>query len=485
MITDTRRYLKRIFKKRFKISPRHAIIKFALSFLIAYGIVYLPVYEGLNTEAHYMFFILIFSANLWISEAIPAFAVAFLLIALEIFLLGFHDFDFANNDKAWTEFLQPWSSPLIFLFLAGFILAIATSKTKLDFYLAKKVIFFFGNKPANILSGLMIVTFVLSMFISNTATTAMMMTMLTPIIKTMDKHNPFSKGLILGVIVAANIGGMGTIIGTPPNAIAVGALGDNAPSFLGWIKYALPPAVLIAITLRFVILKLYPSSEEKINITKIKNVKHYDDSTTDFSPIPPIVPSWKKVLVILTFLATIALWMSGPFHNIPTTVISFFPIVIFSVFGIIDVEDIQTIRWDVIILIIGGLSLGFGVTHTGLDKWIGALLDLQGYSPFIIAFAFSFLVVLASNFMSHTAATNIILPITLALLVAFASHITSFIVISIALCASCAMLLPISTPPNAIGYSTGKLNAKDFLIVGGFSALLGPLFIVGYIGLIN
>ncbi len=479
---DTRRYLKKILYKKVHFSLTHAIAKFILSFMIALGIVYIPTYSGLNAEAHYMFFILIFSAALWISEAIPAFAVAFLLIALEIFFLGFHDFDFLHNEKAWTIFLKPWSSPLIFLFLAGFILAIATSKTKLDFYLAKKVIFFFGNKPANILSGMMIITFVLSMFISNTATTAMMMTMLLPIIKNMDKDNPFSKGLILGVLVAANIGGMGTIIGTPPNAIAVGALGDNAPSFLGWMGYALPPSILITIVLRFIILKMYPSTQKTLDIDKIKKVKHYDDSTTDFSAIPPIIPSWKKILVILTFLSTVILWMTGPLHHIPTTVISFLPIVVFSVFGIIDVEDIQTIRWDVIILIIGGLSLGFGVVNTGLDKWIGTLLDLKGFSPFVIALSFSFLVVIASNFMSHTAATNIILPITLALLTIFSSAITSFIVISIALCASCAMLLPISTPPNAIGYSTGKLNSKDFLLIGSVAALIGPIFIVIYTG---
>ncbi len=482
---DTRRHLKRMFTKHFHITPTSAVMKFIFSLVIALVIVYVPYYNGLTSEAHYMFFILIFSASLWISEAIPAFAVAFLLIALEIFLLGFENFDFAHNAKAWTKFLEPWSSPLIFLFLAGFILAIATSKTKLDFYLAKKVIFIFGNKPANILSGLMIVTFVLSMFISNTATTAMMMTMLLPIIKNMDKDNPFSKGLILGVIVAANIGGMGTIIGTPPNAIAVGALGENAPSFIGWMAYALPPSIIIVVILRLVILKVYKSTEEIIDISNIKKVSHFDDSTTDFSTVPPTIPSWKKMLVIVTFLATILLWITGPFHHMPTTVISFLPIVIFSVFGIIDVEDIQEIRWDVIILIVGGLSLGFGVVQTGLDKWIGTAISLEGFSPLGIALAFSFLVVLASNFMSHTAATNIMMPITLALITVFSNEITVYIVVSIALCASCAMILPISTPPNAIGYSTGKLNSKDFLLVGFISALIGPLCIVAYTSLIS
>lgn len=479
---DTRRYLKRILSKEFKITPTSAVVKFIISIIVAFGVAYVPMYQNLSSDANYMFFILILAASLWITEAVPAFAVAFLIISLEILFLGFHDFNFSSSSKDWMQFLKPWSSPLIFLFLAGFILAIAASKTKLDFYLAKKVIFFFGNKPANILSGLMLTTFTLSMFISNTATTAMMMTMILPIVNNMKKDNPFSKGLVLGVVIAANIGGMGTIIGTPPNAIAVGILGDRAPSFIGWMMYALPPAILIVLIMRFVILKAYKSTDELIDISKIKRVSHYDDSTTNFSAIPPIIPSWKKVLVILTFLATVLLWITGPFHHVPTTVISLLPIVVFSIFGIIDVDDIQEIRWDVIILIIGGLSLGFGVTTTGLDKWIGTLVNLEGFSPYIIAIVFSFLVVLVSNFMSNTAATNIILPITLALLSVFDDSIIVFVSVSIALCASTAMVLPVSTPPNAIAYSTGRINSKDFLLIGLISGLIGPICIIAYVG---
>ncbi len=217
-----------------------------------------------------MLFILSFSAFLWITGAIPSFAVSFLIIALEILLLGYPDLNFDSNSKEWLYYLKPWSSPLIFLFLAGFILAIAASKTKLDLWLAKKVLLFFGNSPNSVLTGLMLTTFVLSMFISNTATAAMMMTMLVPILKNMKENNPFQKGIILAIVVAANLGGMGTIIGTPPNAIAVGILGDNAPSFLEWMVMALPPGILILLILRWVILKKYASTEKIINIDKIK-----------------------------------------------------------------------------------------------------------------------------------------------------------------------------------------------------------------------
>lgn len=479
---DDRFYLKRLINEKLKFSIKHSVTRFIFSFIFSILAVTIPSYSGLDSDTSYMLFILCFSSLLWMTEAIPAFAVSFLIISLEILFLGFHDFNFDNNSKEWLYYLKSWSSPLIFLFISGFVLAIAASKTKLDLWLAKKVLFYFGSKPHNILTGLMSITFVLSMFISNTATAAMMMTMLLPILNNMKESNPFQKGILLAIIVAANIGGMGTIIGTPPNAIAVGILGDNAPSFVSWMIMALPPAILLVIVFRFFILKLYPSNEENINISKIQSVSHFDDSTTSFTKVPTI-PSWKKSIVIGIFIITILLWLTGPFHHIPTPVVSLLPIVAFTIFGIIDTEDIKEIRWDVIILIIGGLSLGAGVVKTGLDDWLGMQFDIEGLNIYLIVTIFAFIVILVSNFMSNTAATNIMLPLVVALVSSMGSEIISFMVISIALCASCAMILPVSTPPNAIVFASGKLKSKDFILIGIIAAIAGPLFIIGLLSL--
>lgn len=479
---DSRFYLKKLINTKLKFSIKHAISRFIFSLIISLFIALVPSYSGLSSDANYMLFILCFSSLLWMTEAIPAFAVSFLIISLEILFLGFHNFNFDSNSKEWLYYLESWSSPLIFLFIAGFILAIAASKTKLDLWLAKKVLLYFGSKPHNILTGLMSITFVLSMFISNTATTAMMMTMLLPILNNMKESNPFQKGILLSIVVAANIGGMGTIIGTPPNAIAIGILGDKAPSFILWMFMALPPAILIVIVLRWVILKMYPSNEENINIGKIQKVPHYDDSTTRFTKVPTI-PSWKKIFVIAIFSITILLWLTGPFHHIPTPVVSLLPIVLFTISGIIDTEDIKEIRWDVIILIIGGLSLGSGVVKTGLDVWLGMQIDVEGMNIYFIVSIFALVVIIVSNFMSNTAATNIMLPLVVALISSLGDNIVSYMVISIALCASCAMILPVSTPPNAIAYSSGKLNSKDFILIGLITAIVGPIFILGVISL--
>jgi sodium-dependent dicarboxylate transporter 2/3/5 len=480
---DTRRHLRLFIDKAYKISLHFVFTAFSLSFLVAFCVAFIPTY-AMSHEATLTLFILLFAAGLWITEAIPAFAVSLLIIALEIVLLGFKDFDFASGDKSWEYFLSPWSSPLIFLFLAGFIMASAASKTKLDVWIAKKVLFIVGQKPKNILSGIIAITFFLSMFVSNTATAVMMMTIVLPLIKQIKKDNPFSTAILLAVVIGANLGGMGTIIGTPPNAIAVGALGDNAPSFLGWMMLALPPALFVVIVLRFLILKLYPSTEDFIDLQTIKEVEHFDDSTKEFSKHPTI-PSWKKQVTIAIFAITVLLWLTTPLHHIPTTVVSLIPIIGFTLFGIIDADDITKIRWDVIILIIGGLSLGLGVSKTGLDIYIATLIPTDGMSALWIMLIFSYIVVVVSNFMSNTAATNIMLPIVIAVATTISASATVMVAVAVALSASFAMSLPVSTPPNAIVYSSQKIKSKDFLILGISVAILGPLVTVGWLYLVG
>lgn len=480
---DERRILRQLFDKAYKIPLQFIFQSFTLTFLFALCVAFIPEYS-LSNQGVFMLFILLFAAGLWITEAIPAFAVSLLVIALEIVLLGFSDFDFTSKSKEWETYLNPWSSPLIFLFLAGFIMASAASKTKLDLWLAKKVLFYVGGRPKNIASGLIAVTFVLSMFVSNTATAAMMLTVLTPLLLHIKPGNPFSKAMLLSVVVGANIGGMATIIGTPPNAIAVGVLGENAPSFIGWMGYAMVPAIIIVLILRFVILKLYPSNESFIDIRSIKEVEHFDDSTKKFSKIPT-VPSWKKKVTIAIFALTILLWLTGPLHHVPTTVVSLIPIIGFTLFGILDAEDICRIRWDVIILIIGGLSLGLGVSNTGLDLWLASFVPTQTLGMLMVIIIFSYLVVVVSNFMSNTAAANIMLPIVIAIAMSISSESSQIAVIAVGLSASFAMILPVSTPPNAIMFSSNKIQSKDFLILGIITAVIGPIVTISWLFLIQ
>lgn len=478
---DTREHIKKFIHSDHKIHLPYVFVAFIFSFAIAYCVAFLPTYE-LSQKGIYTLFILVFAAGLWASEAIAAFAVSLLVIALEIILLGFTDFNFSSASKEWQYYLEPWSNPLIFLFIAGFVMAEAASKTKLDLWLAKRVLFFAGGEPKNIVNAILIVTFTLSMFVSNTATAAMMMTILAPLLLVIRDDNPLKKALLLSVVISSNIGGMTTIIGTPPNAIAVGMLKESAPSFLEWMIIGVPPALAMVFLLRYVILKLYPSNQSYIDIDVLKDVNHYDDSTTRLTPIPTI-PSWKKQVVIGVFFITIMLWLTSPLHHIPTTVVSLLPLVAYTLFGIIDADDIRSIRWDVIILIVGGLSLGLAVSKNGLDIWFASLFSADGLHVLWVLLIFSYVVVVVSTFMSHTAAANIMLPIIVAIVATISAEATQFAAIAVALSSSLAMSLPVSTPPNAIIYASGVIKSKDFLLIGVISAIIGPIFILFWLNI--
>lgn len=475
---DTRRENDKIVGT-FSFSLSLTLLKFISSFIVAALLAGVPEFEGMSEAANWTLFILLFGGLLWITEAIPAFAVSLLVIALEIFILGKPEGVYAQGPNDWKIFLSPWSSPLVFLFFAGFIMAMAASKTKLDFWIAKRVIYYVGGKPANLLSGLMAITFVLSMFISNTATTAMMLTVLMPIMRTMKEDNAFRVAILMGVTVAANIGGMGTIIGTPPNAIAVGALGENAPSFLEWMMIGVPPALVLIFLLRALLLKLYPSNESIIDLAKLEEVKDENEDSES-----PNIPNWKKMTVIGVFSITVFMWLIGPLHGIPTTVISLLPVVIFTVVGIIDVDDIRGLSWDVLLLIIGGLSLGLAVSKTGLATWVANSVDIPTTAILIILF-FGYICVVISNFMSNTAATNILVPIVIAVATGVGgAEFGTTTVIAVALSASCAMALPVSTPPNALVFASGGIKASDFIKTGIFIGIVGPLVIMGWLSLI-
>jgi len=479
MVISSRRQIHKLLDK-FHFSINHAILYFFLSFVVAYAVAFIPEYVGMNEASNWTLFILVFSAMLWITEAIPAFAVSIFLIGLEIIILGHEGGVFAKNPNDWKMFLSPWASSLIFLFIGGFILSLASSKTQLDIWIAKKVLFISGTKPQNILTGIIAVTFVFSMFISNTATTTMMLAVILPIIASLKQDNPFGKALLIGVAAAANIGGMGTIIGTPPNAIAVGALGDNAPTFLAWMTYAVPPALLIIVIVRFLLLKIYPSTQENIDANFMQEISN---SHTLNGHHTHTIPFWHKIVVIVIFSLTIILWLTSSIHHLPTTVVAFVPIVIFTITGIIDSEDIRSLPWDILLLITGGLSLGLAVSKTGLATWLAGSIPLANFDILVIIVLFSFIVVAISNFMSNTAATNILLPIVIAIVSGFSSDnllLTNAIII-VALSASNAMLLSVSTPPNAIVYSSGKIHAKDFLILGMVIGIVGPIRIISWI----
>ena len=443
-----------------------ALLKVIICLAIAVLVAFLPPYPGLSEAGRWALGIITFCGLLWMTEAIPAFAVALLGIGLQIMILGAPGgVMFSNGDgEAWQIFVEPWASPSMWLFFGGFILAKAAARTGLDREIAEKLLLLAGSKPERVLLVAMGTTFVFSMFLSNTATAAMMIAILGPMLANCGS-SAAARALILGVAFAANLGGMGTIIGTPPNAIASGLLENVYPvDFLRWMLFGLPPAMLL-------LAGLWWSLSKRVESASFHLVQPSGDELTILNVDRP--PRWQRWTVLAVFVATVGMWLSGSWHQIPTAVVSFVPIVVLSITGVIRSAGIRSLDWDILILLAGGLSLGIGVSESGLAEWLAGRLRELPIAAWSMGMVFCILTLLLSNFMSNTAAANILIPIGIASgLSSSGTEEAAAFAIPMALSASAAMCLPISTPPNAIAYASGRIQAKDFLLPGAIVGLL-------------
>ncbi len=449
------------------ISSRRRIAIFVICLVVSLAIPLLfPAARELDPAARRAFFILLFAASLWVTEAVPAFAVGFLVIALQIALLGKPGGVFAETSKDWEQFVTVIGHPLVWLFFGGFVLAAGMARTGLDRRLAAALLGRLGDSPSAVLLGVMGITFSLSMFMSNTATTAMILAMLAPLLATLPEEDRFSAGLLLGIAVAANLGGMGSLIGTPPNAIAVGALDDLGPgqqiNFLQWMMVGLPPALALLAGSWLLIVRLYCRGAPRIHLPGLES----GSAEAETSPAPP----WERLTVALTLFATVGLWLTSQWHGLPTAVVSFLPIVALTTTGILGAHDIRTLNYDVLFLIAGGLALGQMVTDTGLSAWIVESIPVEGLGVIAIALLMAYVTVVLSNFMSNTAAANILIPLG----VTMAAGFEPAIAVPIALAASSAMCLPIATPPNALAFATGRCRTRDFIRMGLIVGAVAP-----------
>lgn len=451
----------------FEFSHVRSIVTTAACLIVATVVAFVPEYAGLSEAGIRALFVLIFCAGMWVTEAIPAFATSLLAIGGLIALLGRPDGVYATTDKDWEQFIAPWGSPLIWLFFGGFCLATSAEKTGLDRWLAARALGLFGQRPAMLLMGVMIVTAVLSMFVSNTATATLVLAMMTPLFASRPKDDGLSKALALGVAFAANLGGMGTVIGTPPNAIAAGLLvGESEVNFAEWMLLAVPPALLLlSIAWGFLVV----SRLGHAGFREEEGLLFHAGVASD--PVPKL----KQIVVVGTFAVTVGLWMTSPLHGLPTTLVSLVPICVLTTTGILVGSDIRQLPWDILLLITGGLSLGVAMDKTGLAAWAVAQLPVEGLSALALVIGFGYATVIMSNLMSNTATANLVLPISIAVLSAAKSTGgDARMAVAIALAASTAMCLPISTPPNAIVYGTGHIKVTDLLGGGLLMGLLAP-----------
>lgn len=466
---DTRKQGNEILD-RFEFRSGAALGRALLCVLAASLVAWIPDYASLDDAGRRSLWILLLAAGLWFSEAIPAFATALLVIGLQILLLG----DLLGGGDRWEIFTDPWASPPMWLFFGGLVLARAAERTGLAAWIARYALTLTGGDGPRVLLAAAAVTITFSMFISNTATAALMVAVLGPLAATGGASREVRGALLIGVAFAANLGGMGTIIGTPPNAIAAGLLAAVAPlSFLDWMLLGVPPALLLA-----------GGSIGALMFGRLRGQRFAPPAAAEAgagAAAPPVdgeraaVPLWQRAAVMIVFAVTVLLWLSEGWHGLPTAVVSFVPIVALSTIGVIRREDIRALPWDILILLAGGLSLGVGVAESGLAGWLARQVAALDLVPWMLAIGLCYLTSVLSNLMSNTAAANLILPVAIAIALEVGGPLLAAqFAAPIALAASSAMCLPISTPPNAIVHATGDIRSRDLLRGGLAVGLLAP-----------
>ncbi len=438
--------------------------------------------EGLTLIEHRIVSIFIMATLLWILEPIPVWSTSVLIIGLELFTVSNKSFflftsDFARTDHfgtalSYKAILGSFSSPIIMLFLGGFFLALVAKKYRLDLNLARVILKPFGSSPRFVLLGLMIITAVFSMFMSNTATAAMMMALLTPVLSAFDKDDPGKIAIVLGIPFAANIGGIGTPIGTPPNAIAMKYLsGSDAIDFGTWMLFAVPFVVLMLLLVWQLLLKIYPVRTDRITLAIHGK----------------FLTNWKAVTVYVTFALTILLWLTGKWHGMNSYVVAMVPVVVFSVTGVVTSQDLKTLSWDVLWLVAGGIALGLALDQSGLSVHLIKSIPFDMFPAWIIVIMACLVAIFMSSFISNTATANLLLPV-MAALGTNVSALQSIggsriIIVAVAFACSLAMTLPISTPPNAIAHASGLVESRQMvkpgLIIGISGLLLALLLLYG------
>ena len=445
--------------------------KFLVSLIAALALTWVVKEPSFSQAQTYVLFLLTFSVGLWLTEAVPPFAVGLFIIAYLAFTLGSELFTTTPQDV--QIYLNTFSSSVIWLMMGGFFLASAMTKTRLDADLIRITLKFCGSDPKRVLFGLMMVTMVFSMLISNTATTAMVIAALMPLLVKLDKQSPVAKGLVLGIPIAATTGGMGTIIGSPPNAVAVGALATTGQTmdFITWMYYGLPITLFLTWLSWWVLVKRFMEKSDVLSVDASASAS--TELTREFRA--------RRLTVTAILSVTLALWLTSPIHHLGAAAVSAVPLVFLPLTRILKGEDIRAIGWDTLILVAGGLALGTALKQTGLlDLYAGRLASLQ--VPNVVFYlVLAYVTMLFSNVMSNTATSTVLIPLGMALLPGNGIEICMIIGLS----ASTALFLPVSTPPNAIAYSTGLIEQKDFRIGGLLMGLLGPALIIAWVLLIG
>ncbi|MGD8427323.1 MAG: DASS family sodium-coupled anion symporter [Balneolaceae bacterium] len=445
-------------------------IGFSLGIILFGILIAIPPPTGLPLPAWHVAAVATLMGVWWITETLPIAATALLPIVL-MPVLGIVDIDKAT---------APYANPLIFLFMGGFVIALAMERWDLHRRIALNIVSFVGVKPSSIILGFIISSAFISMWVSNTATALMMLPIGLSILNlvsnqkdTSDKVN-FEIVLVLSIAYACNIGGMGTLIGTPPNALLAGFMKENYGFEIGFTQWMMVgvPLMLVSLPLMYWLLTkvIYP-----IKLKHLPGGRELIEK--ELAELGPISSQEKKVAVV--FCCTAALWIFRPLLTsmIPgltdagiaigaAVVLFIIPSNLKQGEFILSWSDTKKLPWGVLILFGGGLSLASAISSTGLAKWIGQGVSVIGGWPILLLVGLVvLLIVFLTEMTSNTATTAAFLPILASVAIGLGEN-PLMLAVPAALGASCAFMLPVATPPNAIVYGSGKITIPEMSKAG-------------------
>lgn len=470
------------------------IVGLSIGLGLFFLVLILPAPAGMSIAAKKVAAVSVLMVSLWITEAAPLAVVSFIPLVF-----------FPLLSISSTKSVAPsYANHNIFLFLGGFCLALAIEKYGLHRRFALNIIKLMGTRPRKIILGFIIATSFLSMWISNTATTMIMLPIALAVIASLDEkltcYESFAASLMLAVAYSASVGGIATLVGTPPNIVFAGQVKILFPeiaeiNFFDWMKVALPFVLvflfIIWVYLSFFVFKkaqncLFKEGfiEREMDLSeKMTREEKYTLFFFIFTALAWIfrrnidlgffkIPGWSEILGLENFISdsTVAMITAFLLFTFPVNWKLREPLLLW--------EDIRKIPWEIIFLFGGGFALAAGFKESGLSQWIGSKVGALTSLPLIFMIAgICLLVTFLTEFTSNTATTMMILPLLGSL--ARANNLHPFLLMLPAtISASCAFMLPVATPPNAIVFSSGKLKVKTMLKVGLVFNLVGVILTV-------
>jgi len=452
--------------------------------ILGMGVIMSPPPEGIPPEAWKVLGVALWMAFWWLTEALPVSVTA--LLPLIVFPpLGIFSF------KASAA---PYAHPLIFLFMGGFIIAKAIEAWNLHRRIALLIVRAFGTRPDYLIAGFMLATATLSMWVSNTATTVMMLPIAISIIGVLnEKEDPeiaanTATALLLGIAYSASIGGVGTLVGTPPNALLAAFVQERLGIELGFAKWMTIglPVVFIMLPLAWMLLTRVTCPVARRPIPGADDI-----ITAEVAALGPMSIEEKRVLAVFTLTALS--WICRPlitniFPDIGLTDSGIALIGALSLFivptgkgdgsSLMNWPRAVTLPWGVLLLFGGGLSLAGAISNSGLADTIGGgLVGLVGFPTLVIVIAVTTLIVFLTEITSNTATSAVFLPIVAT--VADGMGIAPLeLTIPVALAASCAFMMPVATPPNAIVFASDRLTVVQMAKAGFLLNLVAIVVIV-------